>query len=132
MSSPANPVVSAAPHPSWYAKAASWLVGIAKAVKGGILKVASAEPKIDAALKTVAPSIEAISNLIIPGSGTIEAHLVDVWSVVASAVKGASDAASVNGLSVSFDAALIADVKAILPAVEAFLHPSANSTPAKP
>jgi len=116
-------------HPAWYARAASWLLGVAKAVKNGILKVAGEEPKVEAAIKTIAPTIEAISNLIIPGSGTIEAHLVDVWSVVASAVKSAGDAAGANGLSVVIDAELVAAVKAVLPAVEAFLHPAANSQP---
>ena len=121
------PVVAV--HAAWYAKAGTWLLNIGKAVKNGILKVAGAEPKIAAAIATIAPTAEAISNMLVPGSGNFEAHLLDVWGVCANAVKSAGDAAAGNGLSVSLDAQLVADIKAILPAVEAFLHPAASAAP---
>lgn len=129
MSTAPSPIVGAV-HPAWYARAGTWLLNIGKAVKNGILKVAGAEPKIAAAISAIAPTVEGISNLLIPGSGTFEAHLLDVWGVAANAVKGAGDAAAANGVSVTLDAALVAEIKAILPAVEAFLHPQAG--PAAP
>ncbi|MGH9684796.1 MAG: hypothetical protein ACRD4S_14435 [Candidatus Acidiferrales bacterium] len=125
-------MASASIHPAWYARAGTWLLGIGRAIKNGILKVAGEEPKIAAAIATVAPTAEALSNLLLPGSGTFEQHLLDVWGVVAAAVKDAGDAAAANGISISLDAELVAGVKAILPAVEAFLHPAASSAaPAK-
>ncbi len=120
---------SVAVHPSWYSKAGSWLLGVGKHIKNGVLRVASVEPKIAAALAEYAPTVEAVSNLLVPGSGNFEAHLLDIWGVAAAAVKGAGDAAATNGLSISLDAALVADIKAILPAVEAFLHPAASPAP---
>jgi hypothetical protein len=129
MSTPVTPAVPAPIHPAWYARAGTWLLKVGTAVKNGILKVAGAEPKIAAAIAEIAPTAEAISNLVVPGSGSFEAHLLDVWGVAASAVKGAGDAAAANGISVTLDAALVAEIKAILPAVEAFLHPTASSAP---
>jgi hypothetical protein len=128
MSTAPSPVV-AVPHPAWYARAGTWLLGVAKTIKNGILKVAGAEPQIAAAIASIAPTAEAISNLIVPGSGNFEQHLLDVWGVAASAVKGAGDAAAANGLSITLDAALVAEIKAVLPAVEAFLHPAASPAP---
>lgn len=122
------PVTPGPIHPAWYARAGTWLLGIGKAIKNAVLKVAGDEPAISAEIAKIAPTAEAISNLFLPGSGNFEQHLLDVWGVVASAAKGAGDAASANGISVTFDAALIADVKAILPTVEQFLHPSAGPT----
>ena len=128
MSTAANPVVGAV-HPAWYARAGTWLLNIGKAVKNGILKVGGAEPKVAAAISAVAPTVEAVSNLLVPGSGTFEQHLLDVWGVAANAVKAAGDAASANGVSVTLDAELVASIKAILPAVEQFLHPAASAAP---
>ena len=133
MATPVTPVVpatSAPIHPSWFAKAGTWLLKIGSAVKNGVLKVVGASATLDAELKKVAPTVEALSNLVVPGSGTFEAHLLDVWGVVASAVHDAGDSAAANGVNVTLDAALIADIKAILPAVQAYLHPKAGPTPA--
>lgn len=117
-------------HQAWYARAATWFVNVAKHVKSAVLKVAEEVPKVDAALKEYAPTIEALSNLALPGSGNIEAHLIDVWSAAASAVKAAGDAAGANAVNVTLDAQLVAQIKEILPAVEQFLHPQAG--PAAP
>jgi hypothetical protein len=123
---PATPVV----HASWYTRAASWLLGVGKAIKNGILKVVGEEPKIAAAIAAVAPTVEALSNMLVPGSGSFEAHILDVYGVVANGVKAAGDAAAANGISITLDQALINDIKNFLPQVEAFLHPAASSAPA--
>lgn len=125
-----TPPVTAAPiHPSWFARAGTWLLKVGHAVKTGILKVVGASATVDAELKKIAPTLEALSNLAIPGSGSFEAHVLDVWGVVASAVHAAGDAATANGVSVSLDATLVADIKAILPAVLEYLHPQAGPAP---
>ncbi len=83
-----------------------------------------------AEIQKLAPTVEALSNLVVPGLGNIEQHIVDVYGVVASAVHAAGDAAAANGVSVSLDAQLIADVKAVLPAILKYLSPAASSSPA--
>jgi len=118
-------------HPSFWAKAGTWFLKIGQSVKNTLLKVVGASAVVDTELKKVAPTLEALSNLVLPGSGTFEEHVLDVWGVVASAVHAAGDAATANGVSVSLDAQLIADIKAILPAVQQYMHPSAGPTPTK-
>lgn len=126
----APPVVPApVAHPAWYARAATWLLHIGVAIKNGVIKVASEAPKISAALATAAPTVEALSNLIVPGSGSFEAHLLDVWGVVANGVKAAGDVAQGNGINIVLDQALIEEIKTFLPQVEAFLHPAASPAP---
>ena len=59
-----------------------------------------------AEIQKLAPTVEALSNLVVPGLGNIEQHIVDVYGGVASAVHAAGDAAAANGVSVSLDAQL--------------------------
>ena len=103
---------------------------IGHAIKAAALKIAGEMPAVQAEMAKIAPTVEDVSNLLLKGSGDFEAHLLDVWGVVAKAVKDAGDVAGANGLGVIFDQNLIADVKGFLPAVEAYLHPSAS--PAAP
>lgn len=102
-----------------FAKAATWVLNEAKATKNAIEKVAHLSPAITAEIQKVAPTFEAISNMVLPGSGNFEAHLIDVYSVAADAVDklGAADAA--NGVNVTLDAALVAAIKGFLPSVKA-------------
>ena len=118
-------------HSSWWAKAGTWFLKVGQAVKNGILKVVGASDAVAVELQKVAPTLEAISNIALPGSGTFEQHLLDVWSVVAAAVHTAGDAAKGNAVNVQIDAELAAEIKAILPAVQQFLHPQAGPAPAK-
>lgn len=131
---PAVPVTTAPPvvHAAWYTRAASWLLGVGKAIKAGVAKVVGEEPAIASAIAKVAPTVEALSNLVVPGSGSFEAHVLDVYGVVANGVKAAGDAVAANGISVTLDAALIAEIKQFLPQVEAFLHPSASAAAPTP
>ena len=115
-----------ATHPAWYARAATWLVNAAKAVKNTVVKIAGMSDKLSTEIQAVAPTVEALSNIVLPGSGNFEAHILDVWSVAASAVDAADEAALANGIDVKFDAALVAAIKAVLPTVKQFLHPAAG------
>lgn len=125
-----NPAaVSTAPHPAWYSRAATWLLNVGKAIKNGIAKAAGEEPAIAAAIAAVAPTAEALSNLLVPGSGSFEAHLLDVYGVVANGVKDAGAASAANGINITLDETLVNDIKTFLPQVEAFLHPAASPAP---
>lgn len=129
MSSTSTAPAGAAIHPSWWARAATWVKNEAVIVKNTITKIAGLTPAIQAEIQKVAPTVEAISNLIVPGSGAFEAHLIDVWSVAASAVDAAGTAAVANGVNVTLDTALVNAIKGFIPAVKAQMSTSAGSTP---
>lgn len=116
-------------HPSFWARAATWVVNEAKTVKSTILKIAGLEPSISAAIQKAAPTLEAISNLVIPGSGNFEAHLINVWSVAASAVDAAGAADAANGVNIQLDAALVSQIKSFIPAVKAQMTGNPSAAP---
>jgi hypothetical protein len=120
----------AAPHATWYARAGTWFLKIGHAIKGAILKISNEMPAVQAEIAKVAPTVEAISEMLLPGSSAFEQHLLDVWGVAANAVKDAGAAAGANAISITLDESLIADIKGFLPAVEAYLHPAASPSPA--
>lgn len=117
-------------HPSFWAKAATWFVKESKTVKNSILWAVGKSDVIAAEVQKIAPTLEEISNLVLPNSGNIEAHVLDVWATVASAVDAAGEAATANGLSVSFDAAFVAAIKAVAADVKKYLPVNAGPAPA--
>lgn len=131
MGTTASPVQAASttPHPAWYARAGTFFLKIGHAIKAAALKIAGEMPAVQAEIVKIAPTVEAVSNMLLPGSGDFEAHLLDVWGVAANAVKDAGAVAGANGISVTLDSALIADIKGFLPKVEAHLHPAASPAP---
>jgi hypothetical protein len=132
MSSTATaPVAPATVHQSWWTKAATWLLKIGHAIKQGLADAVAAEPKIAAVIANVAPTIEGVSNLVVPGSGNFEAHVMDVYGYVAKAVADAGVAANSVSIttpagSLQLDQQLVADIKGFLPAVQTFMHTAAN------
>lgn len=90
----------------------------AVAVKDAIVSVADKLPaeaaKVLADVSTIAPVIEAF----IPGGSTAITIGENLFNLVAKAVEDAGTAASSNGLSVSFDQAVINDVKAVIAAIK--------------
>jgi hypothetical protein len=124
------PVTPAPIHVSWWAKATTWVKNEAIVVKNAVIKIAGLTPEITAELQKIAPTAEAISNMILPGSGAFEAHLVDVWSAVASNIDAAGAAATANGVNVTLDQALVDQIKAFIPAVKAKMSSQAGAAPA--
>lgn len=98
----------------------SKLVSAAKSFKSDILKAAEKAPVIVADVAKDAPEVEALIALAFPGAAAIEAQALAVFEAVANAVEAAGTSATSNGLNVSFDKQLIADVEALLPALKAF------------
>jgi hypothetical protein len=129
MSTAAAPIVSTTPHPAWYARAGTWFLKIGQAIKGAILKIAGDMPAVQAEIVKVAPTVEAMSNMLLAGSGDFEAHLLNLWGVAANAVQDAGQAAGANALNITLDQQLVNDIKGFLPAVSAYLHPAASPTP---
>ena len=98
----------------------SKLVSAAKAFKSDVLKAAEKAPAIAAEVQKDAPEIEALVALASPGAAAIEQAALAAFEVITTAVEAAGPAATANGLSVSLDKTLIADVQAVLPQLKAF------------
>ena len=70
-------------------------------------------------------TIEAVTALVSPQAANIERAGFAVLGVIINALDAAGAAAGANGLNVTLDAQLVADVKAIAPAVKAAVPVSA-------
>ena len=97
------------------------IVSGAKAFKAGLLNVVGEAPVVMNAITANAPEVEALTALVFPGAVQIETAGLNLLTQVANAIKDAGDAATANGLSVTFDQNLIGDVKALIPVFENFL-----------
>ena len=75
------------------------------------------------AVKADAPAVEAVTALVCPQLANIERVGEAVLGVVIQAIEDAGTAVGAGGLNVSLDAALVADIKAILPAIKAAAKP---------
>jgi hypothetical protein len=98
----------------------SKLVAGAKDFKAEVLKAAEKAPAIVADVDKDAPEVEALVELAFPGAAAIEQTALAAFEAIAQAVEDAGPAASANGLSVSLDKTMVADVQAALPALKAF------------
>jgi len=77
-------------------------------------------------------TIEAVTGLVSPQAANIERAGFAVLDVVINALDAAGAAAGANGLNVTLDAQLVADIKAIASAVKGAVAVSAvPATPAK-
>jgi hypothetical protein len=107
------------------AAAASDTVKVAKFVETSVLP----------ALKTTlanSSTIEAVTGLVSPQAANIERAGFAVLGLVINALDAAGAAAGANGLNISLDAQLVADIKAIAAAVKGAVPVSAvPATPAK-
>lgn len=98
----------------------SKLVAAAKDFKAEVLKAAEKAPAIAADVAKDAPEVEALIELAFPGAAALEQTALNAFEVIVTAVEAAGSTASANGLSVSLDKTLIADIQAVLPALKAF------------
>ena len=103
-----------------FAVAAQDVVKEAKLIQSKILPVLQK-------VETEASTVESITSLISPQAANIERMGFAALGAIISAIESAGAAAAAGGVSVSLDAAFVADVKAIIPAVKA-----AASVPAAP
>jgi hypothetical protein len=93
----------------FFATVAGDIVKGAKAVAGVMLKVEQAEPQV-----------EAVSSLFFPQAVELERGAFALLGMAAQAVTEAGNAASANGVNIALDAQLIADIKALIPAIEQY------------
>jgi hypothetical protein len=92
---------------------------IAKTIKAGLEAAEGDAVKVASFVENNSTEITALAALAGPGASTVTNVALGLLNTVITAVKGAGDAASTNGLSVSLDAAAIAEVKAVIKAIEA-------------
>jgi hypothetical protein len=76
-------------------------------------------------------TIESITSLVSPSAANIERAGFAVLGVIINAIDAAGSAAGANGLNVTLDAQLVADVKAIAAAVKGAMGPAVAAAPAK-
>lgn len=94
------------------------LLNFAKKVKAGIEEAGDDALKLASFLSTNSAEVTGLASLAGPAGASVSATATTVLGLVTTAVKSAGDAASQNGLSVSFDAETIAAVKAVIAAIE--------------
>jgi len=111
-------VVPAAIHPSIWARAATWIAHEATVIKGVFVKVQQEMPAVDAEIKKLAPTAEAMVALVNPIAAQFVAHAIDVWSTAASAIDAADQAVLANGINIALDAAMVAKIKTFIPTVK--------------
>jgi len=94
------------------------LLDVAKKVKLGLEAAEGDAVKVAAFLEQNSTEITALASLAGPGASKVSQVGLALLNTAITAVKGAGDAASQNGLSVSLDAAAVADVKSVIAAIE--------------
>ena len=87
-------------------------------VAGDIVKGARAVGSVLGKVQGAEPVIEGITSVIYPEAVAIERGAFALLGMAAHAVTEAGDAASANGLNLTLDAQMVADIKALLPAFE--------------
>ena len=97
----------------------SGIVAIAKKIKAGIEIAGEDALKIAGFLQANQAEITGLAALAGSKTSNVVATGQTVLGEVITAVKSAGDAASANGLSVSLNASVIAEVKAIIKDLEA-------------
>jgi hypothetical protein len=93
----------------FFATVASDIVKGARAVASVMVKAGKAEPEV-----------EAISALFFPQAVALERGAFALLGLAAQAVSEAGDAAAANGLNITLDQQLIADIKALIKAIEEY------------
>jgi hypothetical protein len=94
------------------------VVAFAKKVKAGLELAGEDALKVAGFVSANQTEITSLASLAGGAAGNASAVGLSLLGQVVTAVKAAGDSASANGLSVSLDASVIADVKAVIQAIE--------------
>ncbi|HMD71004.1 MAG TPA: hypothetical protein VKF41_06645 [Bryobacteraceae bacterium] len=95
-----------------FAAAAKDIVAASRVIQSGVLPVLTKAA-------TQASTIEAVTGLVCPAAANIERVAFALLGVIIKTLTDGTQAVVAGGLNVQLDAALVADVKAIIPAVKA-------------
>jgi hypothetical protein len=99
-------------------------------VAGDIVKGARAVASVMLKAQKAEPEIEALSSLIVPQAVELERGAFALLGLAAHAVSQAGDAAEANGINIALDQQLIADIKELIVAIEAYAKSAGLSKPA--
>jgi len=108
----------------------AYATAIADLKKAGRFVLTTVLPALKEA-KAAAPTIEAVTAVVSPQLANIERVGEAVLGLVIKAVEDGAAAADAGGVNVQLNAALIADIRAILPAVKAQAQSSGLTTAAE-
>jgi hypothetical protein len=100
-------------------KIESDIVNVAKKIQTGIEAAGEDALKVTSFLQKNSVEITKLAALAGKQGANVETVGVNLISQVAAAIKAGGTAAGASGLSVTFDAAVIADVKSLVEAIEA-------------
>ena len=103
----------------FFATVAGDIVKGAKAVANVMLKVEQAEPQV-----------EAVSSLFFPQAVELERGAFALLGMAAQAVTETGSAAAANGVNIALDAQLVADIKALIPAIKQYAKSVGVAKPA--
>ena len=103
----------------FFATVAGDIVKGARAVASVMIKVGKAEPEV-----------EAISSLFFPEAVALERGAFALLGLAAQAVSETGDAVSQNGINITLDQQLIADIKALIVAIEQYAKSAGLQRPA--
>ena len=103
----------------FFAAMANDIVKGARAVASVLVKVERAEPEV-----------EGITSLLFPQAVELERGAFALLGLAAQAVTDTGAVASANGINVTLDAQLVADIKALIPAIEQYAKSAGIQKPA--
>ena len=89
-------------------------------VAGDIVKGARAVASVMLKAQKAEPEIEALSSLIFPQAVELERGAFALLGLAAQTVSETGDAAAANGINITLDQQLVADIKALIVAIEAY------------
>jgi hypothetical protein len=95
------------------------VVKIATKIKNGVETAATDAAKVLGWITNEAPTIAGLASLTGPSGASIAALGLKLIGLVGTAIEGSGTAAGANAVNVTFDEAVINDVKAIIAAVKA-------------
>lgn len=106
-----------------FASAAKDIVSASRVIQTNVLPILTKA-------STQASTIEAVTGLVSPAAANVERAAFAVLGVIIKAINDSTQVVAAGGLNVQLDAALVADVKAVIPAVKtqaASLMPATKS-----
>lgn len=98
-------------------------------VAGDIVKGARAVGNVMLKAQKAEPEIEALSALLFPQAVELERGAFALLGMAAQAVNEAGDAAAANGINLALDAQLVADIKALIQAIEQYAKAAGVNKP---
>ena len=98
-------------------------------VAGDIVKGARVVSSVMLKAQKAEPEIEALSALIFPQAVALERGAFALLGMAAHAVAETGDAAAANGINITLDQQLIADIKELIVAIEAYVKSAGLTKP---